>query len=71
MKSPVNFHGERDTRAKILRNAPQGARECAIAALGVVGCRAEWAKLRRLRDAPAGVKSSRRPCDNRISLEGQ
>jgi hypothetical protein len=61
MKSPVDFHGERDTRAKILRNAPQGARECAIAALGVVGCRAEWAKLRRLRDAPAGVKSSRRP----------
>jgi len=61
MESPVNFYGERDTRAKILWNAPRGAPIALIAALGVVGCRAEWAMLRRLYDAPAGVGSSRRP----------
>jgi hypothetical protein len=53
MKSPVNVYGA----AKHLRQNLFGTRRKAralIAALGVVGCRAEWAKLRRLCDALAG-----------------
>jgi len=53
MKSPVNVYGA----AKRLRQNLFGTRREAralIAALGVVGCRAEWAKPRRLRDALAG-----------------
>jgi len=44
-------------RSETLAPKSSGTRRKAralIAALGVVGCRAEWAKPRRLRDALAG-----------------
>jgi len=55
MESPVNVYGAaKRSRQNLFGNAPQGAPIALIAALGVVGCRAEWAKPRRLRDALAG-----------------
>jgi ferric-dicitrate binding protein FerR (iron transport regulator) len=54
MKSPVNFYGERDTHAKASGTRRKARAIALIAAIGVVGCRAEWAKPRRLHDALAG-----------------
>jgi len=47
------FTAQRNACAKISLETRRKARAL-IAALGVVGCRAEWAKPRRLRDALAG-----------------
>jgi len=53
MKSPVNVYGAAKHLRQNLFETRREARAL-IAALGVVGCRAEWAKPRRLRDALAG-----------------
>jgi len=55
MESPVNVYGAAKRLAKIsFGTRRKGAPIALIAALGVVGCRAEWANPRRLRDALAG-----------------